>query len=156
MDVFSHGLWGAIVYGRQGNALAALAFGMAPDLISFGPHILINLLKGKLEKGKPELSNFPAWVFKTYDLTHSLVVYAGVYITLRAIFGSEVAYLSLAWLLHILMDIPTHSKNFFPTKFLYPLSNFHIDGTPWSSKGIMLGNFVFLLLAYGIYFAGLL
>lgn len=156
MDVFSHGLWGAIAFGRQGNATIAAAFGMAPDLISFTPNLIVNLLKGKVVKGKPELSFFPAWVFRAYDFTHSLVVYAAVYALLRIFFGNETAYLSLAWLLHILFDIPTHAKEFFPTKFLYPLSNFHFDGTPWSNKKILFGNFLMLALAYGMFFAGIL
>lgn len=154
MDVFSHGLWGALVFGRQGNATIAAALGMAPDIISFGPHFVINAVRGKIVREKPELSTIPSWVFKIYDFTHSLVVYAAIYILLRTIFGIELAYLSLAWLLHILIDIPTHSKNFFPTKFLYPLSNFHVNGTPWSNKKILLGNFLLLTLAYGLYLAG--
>jgi len=154
MDVVSHGLWGAIAFGRQGNATIAAAFGMVPDLISFTPNLIANLLKGKVVKGKPELSYFPAWVFKVYDFTHSLVVYAAIYILLRVTFGNEIAYLSLAWLLHILFDIPTHAKEFFPTKFLYPLSSFHFDGIPWSDKRILLGNFLLLALAYGLYFVG--
>lgn len=156
MDVFSHGLWGALAFGRQGNAFLAAAFGMAPDLIPFTPDFIANAVDRKVVRGKPELTVFPEWVVKIYNFTHSLVVYAVIYILIRIIWGNEIAYLSLAWLLHILFDIPTHAKEFFPTKFLYPLSNFHFDGIPWANKKVLLGNFLLLALFYGLFFAGVM
>ncbi len=38
MDILSHGLWGAIAFGRKSRANFWLAFviGLAPDLFSFG------------------------------------------------------------------------------------------------------------------------
>ena len=38
MDILSHGLWGAIAFGRRNRPSFWLAFviGLAPDLLSFG------------------------------------------------------------------------------------------------------------------------
>jgi hypothetical protein len=38
MDILSHGLWGAIAFGRRDRPSFWLAFllGLAPDLLSFG------------------------------------------------------------------------------------------------------------------------
>ena len=38
MDIVSHGLWGAITFGRKSRSSFSLAFvvGLAPDLLSFG------------------------------------------------------------------------------------------------------------------------
>ena len=38
MDIVSHGLWGAIAFGRKSRSSFWLAFliGLAPDLFSFG------------------------------------------------------------------------------------------------------------------------
>ena len=38
MDILSHGLWGAITFGRRSRPSFWLAFGLglAPDLLSFG------------------------------------------------------------------------------------------------------------------------
>ncbi len=46
MDVFSHGLWGGILFGRKNkrNFLLAFLIGIAPDVFSFGPFFLVSLL----------------------------------------------------------------------------------------------------------------
>ncbi len=56
----------------------------------------------------------------------------------------------VAWLLHILIDIPTHKRAFFAPQFLTPLSHFNVDGISWGTKWFMLLNYgsiaVFLVL----------
>jgi len=52
------------------------------------------------------------------------------------------------WLLHILLDIPTHSSEFYPTLFLWPLSGFHVDGNSWGNLPFMIGNYLCLLAAF--------
>jgi hypothetical protein len=47
------------------------------------------------------------------------------------------------------MDIPTHTSDFFPTHFLYPLSNVHVNGMSWGSPWFMLLNYSVLLIIYG-------
>jgi uncharacterized SAM-binding protein YcdF (DUF218 family) len=47
------------------------------------------------------------------------------------------------------MDIPTHTSDFFPTHFLYPLSNVHVNGMSWGSPWFMLLNYSGLLIIYG-------
>jgi hypothetical protein len=37
----------------------------------------------------------------------------------------------LGWLLHIAIDIPTHSFRYYATRFLWPVSDFRIDGIAW-------------------------
>ncbi len=46
------------------------------------------------------------------------------------------------WLLHILIDIPTH-KNFYETPFLFPLSGYRF------SHGISWGHPTFMIINYG-------
>lgn len=46
------------------------------------------------------------------------------------------------WLLHILIDIPTHSYRFYPTPVFWPLSGWKFNGWPW-------GNPQFLAINYG-------
>lgn len=52
------------------------------------------------------------------------------------------------WVLHIIIDIPTHTKAFFATPFLWPLSNFKIDGISWGTLWFMLINYSALVLVY--------
>lgn len=42
----------------------------------------------------------------------------------------------LAWLAHILLDIPFHTKAYFPTKLLWPLSDFSFDGISWGDARV--------------------
>jgi hypothetical protein len=56
----------------------------------------------------------------------------------------------LAWLGHILVDIPTHSKRFFPTPFLWPISDYKVDGISWGVRWFMLANYGSLAAAYAI------
>lgn len=58
----------------------------------------------------------------------------------------------LAWPLHILVDIPTHSERFFPTPFLWPLSDFHVDGHPWSDPRIFIPNVILIAGLYTWYY----
>ena len=53
-----------------------------------------------------------------------------------------------AWGLHVLMDIPMHSFAFFPTPFLWPLSDWKIDGWQWMTPSIFIPNVILLILLY--------
>jgi hypothetical protein len=57
-----------------------------------------------------------------------------------------------AWVLHICMDIPTHGTAFFPTPFLWPVSDLHVDGVPWSRPYIFFPNVALLAVLYAWYF----
>jgi hypothetical protein len=46
------------------------------------------------------------------------------------------------------MDIVSHAKDFFPTPFLWPLSDARIDGVPWSEAMAFLPNVLLLALLY--------
>ncbi|MFZ1626633.1 MAG: hypothetical protein WAT81_02400 [Candidatus Moraniibacteriota bacterium] len=49
MDIFSHGLYGGIAFGRRSRPRYWLAFffGIAPDLFSFGLFFVLTLLNTK-------------------------------------------------------------------------------------------------------------
>jgi CRISPR-associated DxTHG motif protein len=55
---------------------------------------------------------------------------------------------SLAWGLHILLDIFTHSFRFFPTPFLWPISDFKVNGWHWGRPEIVIPNIFLLVLLY--------
>ena len=73
----------------------------------------------------------PLWMATLHHAFHSFpMLFCGAAIT-RAISGrwphKEVA----AWALHILIDIPTHSRRRWGPQFLWPLSDFVVDGVSW-------------------------
>ena len=159
MDIVSHGLWGGIAFGRASRRTfwAAFACGVAPDLLAFGPHLLGSVWDSLAGNGVTPIgprhgyANIPAYVFEIYNVTHSLAVFATVFLIVWAIRRRPWWPLG-AWGLHILMDIPTHSTRFFPTPFLGPLSNYRIDGIPWGQPIILVPDLVLLALLYLWYF----
>lgn len=153
MDILSHGLYGGVAFGRisKRDYITAFLFGIAPDLLAFGTFFIINLFSfGSL--GKPDLASIPQYIFITYDLSHSLVIFAVFFALLWFIGYKHFAKLTLAWPLHILVDIPTHDATFFPTPFLWPISDFHIDGISWGHPMIFIPNVVLLLGLYGYWY----
>jgi len=52
------------------------------------------------------------------------------------------------WFVHILMDIPTHTGLLYPTLFLWPLSDWYVDGNSWGTRQFMVANYTLLLVAF--------
>ncbi|MBX3234913.1 MAG: hypothetical protein KF814_02065 [Nitrospiraceae bacterium] len=154
MDIVSHGLWGALAFGRRNRTSFCLAFaiGLAPDLFSFGILWVAATMgispKPDFSQGTPPESTIPPYVHHLYDVTHSFVVFLAVFALLRILLKRPLWELG-AWGLHVLVDIPTHSYAFFPTPFLWPLSNWKFDGWQWNQSAVLIPNFTLLLLLYG-------
>jgi membrane-bound metal-dependent hydrolase YbcI (DUF457 family) len=154
MDIVSHGLWGALAFGRKNQPSFWLAFaiGLAPDLLSFGilwAAVIAGLAdRPDFSHGTPPESSIPQYVHHLYMVTHSLVIFFIVFLLVWFFLKRPIWELA-AWGLHLLVDIPTHSFAFFPTPFLWPLSDWKFDGWQWSSPHILIPNFVLLALCYG-------
>ncbi|HJT20663.1 MAG TPA: hypothetical protein VJ746_09345 [Nitrospira sp.] len=153
MDIVSHGLWGALAFGRKSRASFSLAFaiGLAPDLLSFGILWMRATLgledKPDFSHGTPPESSIPEYVHHMYDVTHSFVVFLLVFVLVWFLLKRPLWELA-AWGLHILVDVPTHSHAFFPTPVLWPLLDWKFNGWQWDSPEILVPNFVLLLLLY--------
>jgi hypothetical protein len=165
MDVLAHSLWAiAVLPGEQ--YLGKVLFGIIPDLAVFGPNLLIIALrKEKLNRSRDreEMMKWFAkkenrWVKELYRWTHSLIVWAAIIIA--AFFycqrsGSPPPWFLLGAPLHILLDIPTHTRRSFPVQFLTPFSTFQVDGIHWSNKKVLILNYViiFLILIIRFFFS---
>jgi membrane-bound metal-dependent hydrolase YbcI (DUF457 family) len=97
-----------------------------------------------------DASLIPQYVDILYNFTHSLVIFALVFL-LVWFFLKKPYWLLCAWALHILIDIPSHSLAFFPTPFLWPVSNFKIDGIGWGDPIIFFPNVALLVVLYAIF-----
>lgn len=153
MDILSHGLWGAIAFGRRNRASFWLAFviGLAPDLLSFGILWLAAALglaeKPDFSHGTPPESTIPEYVHSLYNVTHSFIVFLLVFLLVWALLKRPLWELS-AWGLHVLVDVPTHSYAFFPTPVLWPLLSWKFDGWQWMTPAILVPNYVLLALCF--------
>jgi hypothetical protein len=154
MDVVAHGLWGGAPFYAQGRKcfFAGVLLGMAPDLLSFGVFHVIHptwitlRLMGEIS-GPPALSLLPPYVFHAYNLTHSLFVWSVVFLLVWQL-TKRPPWLLVAWLLHILCDIPTHATSYFPTPFLWPFPTPFVDGIAWSTPWFMGANYVTIFVVY--------
>ncbi len=157
MDIFSHGLWGGVIAGRKNRAnyLWAVFFGLLPDIFSFGLFFVLGLFNlvetPNWQAGPPAMEIIPSFVHSLYNFTHSLVVFLLIFLFVWLL-KKKPFWTMIAWAIHILIDIPTHSIDFFATPFLWPISNYRFSGISWSNPFIFYGNLSLLFLAYLMWF----
>ena len=146
MDVMAHGLWGGVVFGRKSRWQwrGAFLLGMAPDLLAFGPFLLTRI-------GRSDFRAFPDYVYQSYSITHSLVVWAVVAGAIWSV-RRRFPWILGAWGLHALCDIPLHEISFFPTPYLWPLPTPFVNGIRWAQPALIIPNYVLLILAYTLWF----
>lgn len=156
MDIVSHGLWGGVAFGRENkNAFwLAFVFGIAPDFLSFGIFFIQRLFGSGVsfdQSGPPNPADIPAYVHMLYNFTHSLFVFTVVFLLVSFVLRKPLLIM-LAWPLHIVTDIFTHSYAFFPTPFLWPVSHYMFDGMNWGQPIIFFPNLFLLACAYFWFF----
>jgi len=95
------------------------------------------------------LDTMPLWIFPAYSIGHSFIICLPIiYVVYR--FNRAFATAMLAWPFHIILDFPFHSKAFFATPIFWPLSDYKMDGVPWTHWYIWYPNILLLsmLLIY--------
>ena len=156
MDFVSHALWGGIVFGRRTKKAFVTAAGISilPDVLTEGLFaVLLFLNMGGMpgwDQGHPNISAYPIWAQNFYNFTHSFVVFTLLFLLIWA-FARKPVWVVGAWGLHILIDIPTHSLELFPTPFLWPVSDIKVNGVGWHNPIVLGANFLFLLSAYSLW-----
>ncbi len=163
------------------NMKLAIFWGVFPDLFAFAipiAWILIELLSGKIsmsdlpgpEKIEPPRQNFyPVLqiVSTLYAIGHSFVIFFAVFIIITSLIFlkhkiSQGAVKSIilksiipwelgGWLVHILIDIPTHSTQFYSTPFLWPISDIRINGLSWGTPWFLALNYLVIIIVYFAY-----
>ncbi len=145
MDYFSHGLWSYVFFHRIKRPVLAIVFGLLPDTFSWGIYLFYRLFTG-LRFGRPHLDTIPAWVFTLYNISHSIFVAAAVIAVVWVILKRLPIYM-LAWPIAILMDVLTHTREFLPTPFLWPFSDWRFPGISWGNRTFMIVNYCLILLS---------
>ncbi|MBI4119850.1 MAG: metal-dependent hydrolase [Parcubacteria group bacterium] len=168
MDIFSHAFWTAVSarganskirYLREFKPLKvvwATVWGVAPDVFAFAP-LFVSLILGLfLGIGDLRWDNLPRptdtepfgppdslAIFRLtnilYSISHSLVTFAIVFVTVWFL-SRRVKWEMLGWLLHILIDVPTHSYRFYPTPVFWPLAAWKFDGISWGTPWFFVLN----------------
>ncbi|GEM_PF-362471 len=155
MDILAHGLWGAVgakalnkVLERRG-ATARLnpwwtGFWAAfPDLLAF-TLLGISIAWTAVFGTNPFDGLRTLLPISLYPLGHSLVPWAVAFGVVWLI-QKRPTWELLGWLSHILIDIGTHPAEFYPTPFLWPVSELRLNGTAWATPGFLAVNYILLL-----------
>jgi len=150
MDFLAHLLWTSIIFNKQKKWYLALPFGVLPDLCSWFIYMIYEIFVGG-SFGKPLLQQIPTWVITLYGISHSIFVAAVVLAIVYLIFRKIPFYL-WAYPIHILIDIPSHSRSFLPTPFLWPVSNWYFPGISWDNHWFMIVNYTLIIICLGYIF----
>jgi hypothetical protein len=161
MDVLAHGLWSHIMYrvipetrNDKKTRWWGILFGILPDFASFTPIFLVffyQLFTGsaRWSDNRPDFENLPLanLTGELYSYTHSFTVFFLVF-GLVWLIKEKFPWALIGWALHISIDIFSHSREFYPTPFLFPLSDMTVNGIPWSHPVFMVINYGLLFIFY--------
>lgn len=168
MDTLSHGLWSLALFKllnlkfkkNKFNVWNAAFFGIFPDVFAFvipySVFLFIFLFQGRLSIVNFEAmtESFPYYniINLLYNISHSIIIFIIVFILVWLIFKKPI-WVMFGWLLHIIIDIPTHLIGYFPTPMFWPISNFKINGIIyWREPLFMIIDIVLLITAYTVFF----
>lgn len=169
MDIVSHGLWTGATYKLLNkkkltnfNLKTAAFWGIFPDLFAFAipcVWILSNLVSNNMtmEELPPHLAAMEPTASDTlpvlrlasglYNISHSVFIFLLIF-CLVYLLTKKTPWVMGGWFFHIIIDIPTHSYSFFPTPFLWPVSQWKFDGFPWNNPWFTIINYGILLIVY--------
>lgn len=167
MDVISHGLWagaaGIAMRQRRGVSrrllAATVALGVAPDLLQMLPALAygatlpdpfaflyshVTATPGA-EPAMPAAAH--AWSHHLHCVMHSVVV-AGL-VTALVAWRWRAALPALAgWWLHIALDVPTHSRDYYAVPLFYPFTYWGVNGVDWTTPWVIAVNYLALAAAF--------
>ncbi|MBW2999540.1 hypothetical protein KY339_02605 [Candidatus Woesearchaeota archaeon] len=151
MDFFSHGFWTFLFFHKKSYRWWAVFFGLLPDLISWSPLLVLRLFTGTFVPGPPHIAALPEWVWTLYGIGHSMILFL-LAIVIVWYFLKKFPWVMLGYGINILIDIPTHSREFLPTPFLWPFSEWYFPGFSWGQKWFMILNYSLLAALYLFFF----
>lgn len=170
MDVIAHGLWAGaagVWAARRGARVSKstlgwmVALALLPDLMQLMPVLAISLWQPQpwdflrdyvtarpgMEPTMPTAAAVLA--HHLHCVMHSVVVLGAI--TAFAWFRRRAWLLPLlGWWLHVFMDIPSHSAEFYPVSIFYPISEWAFDGVAWNTPWLFAANYLALTLVYGL------
>jgi len=142
MDTFAHAIWSLLIFHKSDQVFYAVLFGVLPDLLSWTIYLFYSISKRQF--GPPKLEQIPHWVFVLYGLTHSVFVMAAVFTFTH--FFTGIPLFLWAWPIHVLIDIPTHSREYLPTPFLWPFFEWKFPGIGWANRYFMFANYAAIII----------
>ena len=167
MDVFAHALWagaGVLLAQRrwaiaQRVATTTVALAVAPDIPHllpivgwsiFGAGTVANVEDYAISAPgqEPAVPLLVEWMsHNLHCVTHSAIV-AGVVSLLLWIWLKSLWIPLLGWWSHIVIDVFTHSVDYYPSPVLWPITRQGFDGVAWNTPTFMTLNYLALGAVY--------
>jgi hypothetical protein len=159
VDIIAHGMWaaaGAITANRATTARLRIRWtvwwAIFPDVLAFGPLVAAAAwlrLAGRFDTSGG-FDRPPVHIgLPLYPAGHSLVIFLLVF-GIVTVLARRIVFEMLGRLMHILIDIPTHSYSYYATRFLWPASDFRVDGIPWWTPWFWIATYVALAAVYSV------
>jgi len=178
MDIFSHALWTGLSsravnlkIKKPLSVRMAAFWGIFPDLLAFTPlffWVVFNLISGsfawnhiprpsQMEPFSPDTPLIFRITSVFYNISHSIIIFllvAAVLLILnRFIFSDSLKFRRppwemAGWLFHIIIDIPTHTYEFYPTPFLWPVSGWKFSGFHWDAPWFIALNYSAIIIFF--------
>ena len=119
-------------------------------LFSDGSLAVLHAYVIALPTNEPALPPWVAmWSHHLHCVAHSAVV-AGVVTALLWAVMRSIWIPLLGWWSHIVIDVFTHSADFYPSPVFYPFTQRGFDGLAWNTPWFMLANYT-ALVAVGLW-----
>jgi hypothetical protein len=132
MDTIGHALWTYIIYIAHPKKWWAVLIGVAPDIVSFIPHLFFEHFSGG-----------QAVFDLVYQYTHSLIIFAIVFAAIW-LFTKSTPLILGAWGIHIVFDIFTHPFSYYPTPYLFPFNSPEVLAIDYRSTTFLVINYAIL------------
>jgi len=161
MDVLYHGVVGLTIAKAFGGTyeIPAIISAIIPDIVGTAPFFLFKLQRASKKSPKIFIrdafrlltsNTFSNTIDRTvYQITHSFITAFLITIISYVLFRPAWIIISLSYISHIFIDIPTHDGGF-ATYFLYPLSKYHKENKNWAKNPKIFlswwGGLILLLL----------
>ncbi|NLG50655.1 MAG: hypothetical protein GX552_11140 [Chloroflexi bacterium] len=132
MDPFSHIALTSLI-NRQPKVLL---YGLLPDLPWYLLYPVwlwrqrVNI-RSALREGAWPLP--PSWIRQCHYAAHSLVALLLVAILCKPRARGDRRW-AIAWLLHLLVDVPTHARDRMAPRLFWPFSDWAFDGLSWADS----------------------
>lgn len=146
VDLLTHSILTGKFIGKQPGII--LCGSLAPDLPFYllypawvaGKGVLRESVKNNdwriVTRKLTDWPEPPHWIAMLHHVFHSIPVVTLGALIIRLVAGHWLGRAYAAWLLHIAVDIPTHSRKQWGPKFLWPFSGFAADGVSWVEVGL--------------------
>lgn len=170
MDILSHALWAGAAAeslrrtGRlsRRQVAGAVALGALPDLVALVPVIAWAIISSASFDAvvayltatpgtEPEMAAWARMAEHVHCSAHSVVVLAVATIACRRWLPAVLPAM-LGWWMHLLLDIPTHSEEYYAVTLFYPFTRWSFDGIAWTTPWVLAVNYAALLAAYAALF----